>query len=156
MTASDSFTDAIAEALVAFGPLTIKRMFGGAGIWRDGVMFALIADDTLYLKTDAANHATFEAEGCAPFSYQKVGGQMAVMSYWRAPERLLDDPEELLVWARRAYDAAVAMRLVKPRKATKATKAVTPRNASKAAKSRKAGSPTPQPERKRPAPKGRP
>jgi DNA transformation protein len=75
------------------GGVSMRRMFGGIGIWRDGLMFALVADDVLYLKSDARTDAWFEAEGCEPFRYASASGRVAVMSYRRAPDRILDDPE---------------------------------------------------------------
>jgi DNA transformation protein len=81
-------------------------MFGGAGVFCDGLMFALIADDMLYLKSDAGSQAAFEAEGLAPFSYATRSGRNTIMSYRRAPERVLDDPDEMLAWGRLGLAAA--------------------------------------------------
>ena len=105
MAVSREFRDFIEELLAGFGPVQIKRMFGGAGVYADGMMFALIADDTLYLKADDGNRAAFEAEGMSPFMYQGRGKTIAT-SYWRVPERLLDDPDEIADWARGAFAAA--------------------------------------------------
>src|SRR5690606_41027264 len=91
-------------------PIRVRRMFGGAGIYCDGVMFALISDDTLYLKVDDANRGDFAAEGMAPFSYATRTGRTTITSYWRAPERLLDAPDELLTWSRAAVAAAARAR----------------------------------------------
>ena len=77
----------------------MRRLFGGAGLYADGVMFAILSKDVIYLKADDGTRAAFEREGCAPFSYQAKGGKRAIMSYWRMPERLYDDPDELAVWA---------------------------------------------------------
>jgi DNA transformation protein len=81
-------------------------MFGGAGIYHNGLMFALIADDVLYLKADETTRQDFELEGLSPFSYRVKGGKNTVMSYWRAPERCLDDPSEMTSWAKKAFSAA--------------------------------------------------
>jgi DNA transformation protein len=75
------------------GGVSMRQMFGGIGIWRDGLMFALVADDVLYFKSDAETDAWFEAEGCEPFRYAGARRRVAVMSYRRAPDRVLDDPE---------------------------------------------------------------
>lgn len=80
-------------------------MFGGAGVYADGVMFALIADDTLYLKGDDATKAAFEAEGLQRFGYAGRTKRLD-LPYWRAPERLLDDPDEMTEWAQTALSAA--------------------------------------------------
>ncbi|MBA4132750.1 MAG: competence protein TfoX [Hyphomicrobium sp.] len=105
----------LAEEL--FGPLgtiSVRKMFGGGGIYCDGVMFALIADGVIYLKADARSQADFEAEGLGPFVYQGKAKPVA-MSYWRMPERLLDDPDEALAWGRNAVRAAQSARAA-PRK----------------------------------------
>lgn len=117
MTTSDGFIEHLKDALRALGPVSVRRMFGGAGVYADGVMFALVADDTLYFKSDEATCAAHAAEGLGPFVY---GGQgkTVTMSYWRAPERLLDDPEEMAEWARRAL--AVARRGAASKPAAKA------------------------------------
>jgi len=108
MAATDDFIVFIEELLAGLGPVTTKRMFGGAGVFADGVMFGLIADDTLYLKADAATQPVFKAEGLSPFVYPGKSRPIA-MSYWRIPNRLYDSPEELCAWAR---DALVVARRV--------------------------------------------
>jgi DNA transformation protein len=99
--------DDIRELFAAFGPVTVRRMFGGIGIYADGVMFGLIASGVIYLKADGQNAATFEREGLAPFTYATKHGTRGVMSYRRKPERLYDDPEELVIWARESLAAAM-------------------------------------------------
>jgi DNA transformation protein and related proteins len=106
MTASESFVELLRDALSGLGPVSVRRMFGGAGIYADGVMFGLIAGDTLYLKADSHSQPAFEAEGLQPFTYQARGKRRIAMSYWRIPERLLDEPDEMVEWARRALAAA--------------------------------------------------
>jgi DNA transformation protein len=81
-------------------------MFGGGGVFLDGLMLGLIADGTLYLKADDETRARFEAEGMAPFSYVKKSGRTTIMSFWQIPERLFDDPDELVAWARAAFAVA--------------------------------------------------
>jgi DNA transformation protein and related proteins len=103
--ARDGFTH-IHDLFSAFGPVAIRRMFGGAGIYAEGVMFGLIADGVLHLKADSATQAGFEREGCGPFTYEAKDGRRTVMSYWRLPERLLEDPDELAEWARTALAVA--------------------------------------------------
>nr|WP_267955248.1 TfoX/Sxy family protein [Halomonas ethanolica] len=89
-----------------FGPITARRMFGGHGIYHDGLMFALVADETLYLKVDAHNLGDFEREGLEPFEYDK-GGRLVQMSYYQAPEELFEDRELAAAWARRSFEAAL-------------------------------------------------
>jgi DNA transformation protein len=95
----------VKDLLGPLGAVSVRRMFGGAGVFSDGLMFGLIADDTLYLKTDEADRERFAAEGMEPFVYSKAGRE-TTLSYWRAPDRLLDDPDELVSWCRRALAAA--------------------------------------------------
>ncbi len=106
----------------AFRPVTVRRMFGGAGIYADGVMFGLVADGAIYLKADAGNEADFEREKMPPFEYQAKSGKRAVMTYRQMPERLFDDPEALTQWASHALAAAQRQKqsAVGPRRATPA------------------------------------
>jgi DNA transformation protein len=89
-----------------FGAVQIRRMFGGAGIYADAVMFGLVSDGLIYLKADADTVPAFERENCAPFEYATKDGKRAVMSYWRLPDRLYDDPTELAQWAVQALAVA--------------------------------------------------
>ncbi len=114
MSVSASYKNFVAELLEGLGPVQVRSMFGGGGVFLDGVMFAIIANETLYLKADGSTTDAFEAEGMAPFTYDKKG-KAAVMSYWQIPERLLDDPEELVSWAEDALAIAVANKRAKRR-----------------------------------------
>ena len=96
----------IVEMFAAFGPVVPRRMFSGFGVFSDGTMFALVVRGVLYLKADSQTVAAFETEGQGPFSYMAKGRKRASMSYWRAPDRLYDDPDELAAWARDALAAA--------------------------------------------------
>jgi DNA transformation protein len=102
----------INDLFAPFGPVTVRRMFGGAGIYREGLMFALVFDGAIFLKVDDASIPDFEREGSRPFVYTraKSPGKIgrASLSYWRPPERLYDDPEDLARWAERAL--AIAQR----------------------------------------------
>ena len=100
--------DRIAELFAGFGAVAVRRMFGGAGIFAGGVMIGLVSDGAIYLKAGPATIPDFEREGLGPFAYSAKGGKRAMMSYWRMPDRLYDDPEELVDWARRAYAAALS------------------------------------------------
>jgi DNA transformation protein and related proteins len=97
----------IAELFAAFGPVSVRRMFSGAGVFRDGVMIALVSRDTIYFKADAQSIPAFEREGLGPFAYKTKGGERTIPSFWRMPERLYDDPDELADWARQAHAAAL-------------------------------------------------
>jgi DNA transformation protein len=85
----------------------VRRMFGGAGVFRHGLMYALSLDDgKICLKADEINIPDFEAEGCGPWQYER-NGKMLDMGYWQMPERLADDPDELKKWAEKAFDVAI-------------------------------------------------
>jgi DNA transformation protein and related proteins len=108
--------DFIRELFSQFRPVTIKRMFGGAGIYAEGLMFALVFDDAIYLRVDAASLPDFERAGSVPFVYPLAKNHVGrpSRSFWRLPERLYDDPDELAVWAGRAF-AIAEHRKVAPR-----------------------------------------
>ncbi len=113
MAVSAEFLEFLSEQLEGFGPVDVKRMFGGAGIFREGLMFGLIADEVLFLKVDDTTRADFENEQSGPFMYEKNGKAME-MSYWRLPERLYDEPEEFTEWARKAFSVALQADSKKP------------------------------------------
>jgi DNA transformation protein and related proteins len=99
-----------------FGPVDIRRMFGGVGVFVDGLMIALVtSDDVIYLKADGGTVPAFEKEGLSPFSYATKNGEHTLTSYWRMPDRLCDDPEELARWARDAHAVALRKAAAKPR-----------------------------------------
>lgn len=106
--------DRLTELFAPFGPVDVRRMFGGAGLYRDGVMFGLVADDTIFLKADDTTATMFEREGCGPFVYAGKG-KPVTMSYWRLPDRCHDDPDALVDFARAAFDVAVRARGAKRR-----------------------------------------
>jgi len=101
-----SFVDHLHEVFAGLGRVQARRMFGGHGIFHEGRMFALVADETLYLKADAETAPFFEALGLAPFSYQRQG-KTAHLRYWQAPEVVFEDPAEATLWGRRAFEAAL-------------------------------------------------
>lgn len=112
MSGESGFHAFVRELLAGMGPVTIRRMFGGAGVYADGVMFGLIADDTLHLKVDDALKRDLADEGSGPFVWRPESGpkagQSVEMGYWRMPEAALDEPEIAVGWARRALSAARA------------------------------------------------
>jgi len=106
MVASDSFAEFLREQLAQLGHITMRRMFGKTGVFCDGLMLGMVRDDTLYFRVDDHNRAIFkEAESFPPLNYDK-GGSSIDLSFWRAPERLFDEPDELVAWARAALAAA--------------------------------------------------
>ena len=106
MVASDSFAEVLREQLAPLGHVTMRRMFGKTGVFCDGLMLGMVRDDTLYFRVDDHNRATFkEAQSFPPLNYEKKGCSID-LSFWRAPERLFDEPDELVAWARAALAAA--------------------------------------------------
>jgi DNA transformation protein len=106
MVASAGFAEFLRDQLAPLGRITTRRMFGKTGVFCDGLMLGMVKDNTLYFRVDDDNRATFkEAESFAPLNYEKQGGTID-LSFWRAPERLLDEPDEFVAWARAALAAA--------------------------------------------------
>ena len=109
-----------------FAPLhgvTFRKMFGGVGIFKDGIMFALVSEGTLYLKGDERTSIEFAAEGSGRWTYPGMRGKATAMPYWRLPDRLLDDPDEFAEWARKAFGVALQTKKPKKKAATGAARA---------------------------------
>ena len=106
MNADNSFAEFVREQLSPLGRVTTRRMFGKLGVFCDGVMLGMMTDNTLYFRVDDQNRETFkEAASSPPLNYRKKG-EMIDLAFWRVPERLVDEPDELLDWARAALAAA--------------------------------------------------
>jgi len=106
MAKLNEFVKYILELLEPFGGISSRAMFGGLSIYKDGIIFALVAEDTLYFKVDEFNKFEFERLGLGPFIYTK-GKKPMPMSYYRAPEEALDNSEEMVRWAQVGYEAAL-------------------------------------------------
>ncbi len=115
MSVSPEFAEYLHDQLGPFGMVTIRSMFGGGGLFRDGVMFGLIASETLYLKTGDANRADFEAAGMGPFTYTGKSKPVS-MSYHEVPADVLEDPDLLSDWAGTAFAVAHAAKAAAPPK----------------------------------------
>jgi DNA transformation protein len=96
----------IADLFDALGSIEIRRVFNFEGLYRGGIMFGLVADEQVYLKTNAASRSTFEREGSSPLRYKPRDGVEIAMSYYELPRRLYDDPEEAAKWALTALEIA--------------------------------------------------
>jgi DNA transformation protein len=106
MVASDSFAEFLREQLAPLGRVTTRRMFGKTGVFCNGLMFGMVTNDTLYFRLDDHNRAVFkEAESVPPLNYKKKGRAID-LAFWRAPDRLFDETDELVTWARAALAAA--------------------------------------------------
>jgi len=105
-SAPDEFAQHLNDVFRLFGPISLHRMFSGYGIYHDGIMFGLISQDTLYLKADAENSAAFRDQGLSQFEYVRQG-KIIGLSYYQAPEIVLEDANEAALWARRSFEAAL-------------------------------------------------
>jgi DNA transformation protein len=112
----------IHDVFQPFGAVTVRRMFGGAGLFADGVMFGLVSAGQIYLKADATTVICFEREQCQPFEYSTKNGKRALTSYWRLPDRLYDDADEFAQWVRQAHAAARRGATIKPKAGKKRMK----------------------------------
>ena len=125
MVASDGFAEFLREQLAPLGRVTMRRMFGKTGVFCNGLMFGMVTNDMLYFRVDDHNRAVFkEAVSFPPLNYRKKGSTID-LSFWRAPERLFDEPDELVTWARVAL--AAARRVAAKRKRTARLPALTER-----------------------------
>ena len=119
MASSKEFIEFLHEVFESFGPIQAKRMFGGYGIYHDGLMFGLVIDNQLYLKIDAENLAFFEAQGLGPFIYN-MKGKAVQLSCHQAPEAMLDEREMAAEWAGRSWEAALRAQAAKAQQAERA------------------------------------
>ena len=110
----DPFHEYVMELFAPMGPVTVRRMFGGAGVFREGLMFALLADDAVYLKTDATLRADLEAAGSAPFVWVRPSDGKAVdMGYVALPPDAMDEADLASEWGRKAFAVAQAAKAAK-------------------------------------------
>jgi len=123
MAKNESFHAFVRELFVEMGPVQIKRMFGGAGGYADGVMFLLLDDETIHIKVDDALKAELKHEGSGPFEWAPQSGprvgEKIDLGYWRLPEDALDDPARAAEWGRKALAVARAKAAAKKPKAKK-------------------------------------
>lgn len=121
MGVRSEFVEYLIEQLEPLGPVKLRAMFGGHGIYLDGLFMAVLFDDMLYLKTDAESWQRFAAAGSAPFVYADRTGREIEIGYWRLPDEALEDGDSVRAWAREAIGAALRARdRKKPRKPRKA------------------------------------
>ncbi|WP_340691177.1 TfoX/Sxy family protein [Hyphomonas sp.] len=112
----DPFHDFVTDLFAPLGGVRIKRMFGGAGVCAQGVMFALLAEDVIYLKTDAALRTALEDEGGEAFVWERPSdGKRMEMGYVSLPSAAMDDADDGSAWGRRALSVALAAKNPKPK-----------------------------------------
>jgi DNA transformation protein len=112
MTVSASQLELVTELFSGLGSVSVRRMFGGAGVYAQGIMFAVVLDDVVYLKVDDALRAELEAEGSVPWVYLR-DGQPVQMGFSSLPDAALDDPVEACAWGRRALEVAATKQAAK-------------------------------------------
>ena len=115
MASESAFINYLMEQLQWVGPVKARKMFGGHGVFLEGLMFGLIIENTLYLKIDSDSKRDFEALGLPPFTYFR-GNKEIALSYYQAPDEALDDIDMLSAWANRAYAAAMRSAVQKGKK----------------------------------------
>ena len=120
MAVSGEFIDYLDDLFSVVPGTEIRRMFGGVGMFRYGLMYALaMSDGRIALKADSETVPGFRAENCSEWTYEMRGGPKKSMGYWYMPERLADDPDEMRQWGMAAFDAAVRADARKPAKQRK-------------------------------------
>jgi DNA transformation protein len=107
------FAHHVVDLMQAFAPVQARAMFGGFGIYHDGLMFALIVQEQLYFKADEQSWGDFIDLGLQPFTYQSKG-KVTSLKYFQAPPEVFDEPDQMAMWARKAYDCALRCRRPKP------------------------------------------
>jgi DNA transformation protein and related proteins len=162
---SDEFIEYVMELFGPFGTVGARPMFGGHGVYLDGLMFAIVSEDMLFLKADEMNRAEFEHAGCEIFGYARKG-KRATLNFFRAPEEAMESPELMLPWARTAYAAALrtnakkqvaeqvqaAGNIARPEGKARAVKSSKPVKKQPAQKARAAKPPGKKTANKKPAP----
>lgn len=114
LSPKQAFAHFVVEQMAAFAPVQARAMFGGFGIARDGLTFALIINEQLYFKADELSRDEFIARGLAPFTYE-ARGQIRTVGYYAAPPEVFDSPDEMAAWARKGYACAVRHNQPRPR-----------------------------------------
>ncbi len=106
MPVSDEFLSFVVDQLSGWGVVTVRRMFGGAGLYRDGKIFGLVADDIAYLKTDASNRVPFIKAGSSPFNPYPDKARKSSLCYYTIPAEVLENRDELARWAQRSFEVS--------------------------------------------------
>jgi DNA transformation protein len=110
-----NFVEHLRDMFRRFGPIEARKMFGGYGVYHQGLTFAIVIGDVLYLKADAQNASFFEDAGLEQFEYRR-NGKTAKLSYYLAPETVMEDAGEAMMWARRSFDVALRANALKQKK----------------------------------------
>lgn len=111
MGISEEFVDYVVEQLAGWDEVSVRRMFGGAGLYRGGIMFAVVAEDVAYLKVDDSNRDDFVRAGSAPFESYPEKIKTTIRTYYEIPADVLEDSDELAKWSQRSWTVARKKRL---------------------------------------------
>jgi len=106
MPKDQAYIQYLHELLEPLGKISTKIMFGGHGVYCNGVIMGIVIDETLYLKVDEQTKPLFGAVGSEPFVYE-MKSKHVEMSYWSAPDDAMESSEQMLPWAKHAYAAAL-------------------------------------------------
>ncbi len=106
MAVNEEYLKFVQDQLTEFGEIEIKKMFGGIGIFKEGLMFAKIGGDTFRLKVDESNQKDYEEKGMKPFFSEK---KKKGMPYWEVPQDILEDRKELASWATKSFEIAKSL-----------------------------------------------
>jgi DNA transformation protein len=128
MADASPLVDYLVDQLLPLGQARGRRMFGGHGLYLDGLFVGIVADETLYLKADDATQPAFAAAGMAPFSYSSRGRRIS-LSFWETPVDVLEDPQALCRWVADAAAAARRGRAARAPRKPRAKRASPPRPA---------------------------
>jgi len=112
--AEKSLIAVLGAKLAALGPFIARPMFGGYGLYIDGLIFGLMVGDQVFLKVDERNRGRFESAGSRPFRYETSRGETSIASYWRCPDDVLADARKLRLWTNEALSASRQARQKKP------------------------------------------
>jgi DNA transformation protein and related proteins len=104
MSADAGLIEWVVDALAPMGSVTKRAMMGGATLYLDSTVFAIVDDDALWFKSDKVSDAIWDAEGCVRFTFD-MGGKMGSMNYRRAPDDVYDDADAMQRWAGIAVEA---------------------------------------------------
>ena len=141
MASTSEFAEYVAELLAPQGRILVRRMFGGHGVYCDGLFIAILSGETLYLKADEASRAEYESAGCAPFTYRRAG-KTATLGFYAAPADALESPGLILPWARLAISAALRAQASRPAPRAQASKPTPRATARKPLTKRRRGKPS--------------
>ena len=137
MPLSQRFPDYVQELIAGFGKVEVKRMFGGAALYRNGVGFGILDDDVFFIKADKAFGAELKSQGCKPWVYSVAkDGSVRDIAYWSLPDTAADDGDEAVRFVRRSFEVARNAAEAKAKKPKKKT--VTRKPAPKKAVAKKA------------------